>query len=69
MTLDFGLDDAALMAALDAHGTMPLPPYIPREAGPDARDRADYQTVYAAREGAVPASTAADELLELFLGR
>jgi len=59
VTLDFALDDAALMAALEAHGTMPLPPYIPREAGPDARDRTDYQTVYAAREGAVAAPTAA----------
>jgi S-adenosylmethionine:tRNA ribosyltransferase-isomerase len=58
VTLDFGIDDAALMAALADHGAMPLPPYIPREGGPDARDRADYQTVYAAREGAVAAPTA-----------
>jgi S-adenosylmethionine:tRNA ribosyltransferase-isomerase len=58
VTLDFGLDDAALGAALQRYGAMPLPPYIPREAGPDARDRADYQTVYAAREGAVAAPTA-----------
>jgi S-adenosylmethionine:tRNA ribosyltransferase-isomerase len=68
VTLDFRLDDTALMAALEAHGSMPLPPYIPRDAGPDARDRADYQTVYAAREGAVAAPTAGlhftDALLE-----
>ena len=37
---------------------MPLPPYIPRAAGADTRDRADYQTVYAARPGAVAAPTA-----------
>ncbi len=37
-------------------GKVPLPPYIRREAGNDDRDR--YQTVYAAREGAVAAPTA-----------
>ena len=35
---------------------MPLPPYIRRAA--DARDRDDYQTVYARRDGAVAAPTA-----------
>jgi len=58
VTLDFRIDDAALMAGLAEHGAMPLPPYIPRVGGPDARDRTDYQTVYAAREGAVAAPTA-----------
>lgn len=37
-------------------GTMPLPPYIKREAA--ASDMAGYQTVYAAKEGAVAAPTA-----------
>ena len=37
-------------------GTMPLPPYIKREA--DAGDRGAYQTVYAEKEGAVAAPTA-----------
>lgn len=46
------------MAALRRHGHAPLPPYIRRELAPDARDAADYQTVYAAREGAVAAPTA-----------
>ena len=50
-----GLD---LGAALQAHGTMPLPPYIPRDRGADTRDSADYQTVYAAEDGAVAAPTA-----------
>ena len=57
--LDFRLDDAALLARLHAAGRMPLPPYIRR--GPDsdhARDRADYQTLFAARDGAVAAPTA-----------
>ena len=37
-------------------GKPPLPPYIRRPAGPD--DDARYQTVYAAREGAIAAPTA-----------
>ncbi len=57
VTLDFGLDDAALFAALEAQGAMPLPPYIKR-AEPDPADREDYQTVYARRPGAVAAPTA-----------
>ena len=46
----------ALMAKLAEVGHIPLPPYIQR--ADDARDRSDYQTVYAAREGAVAAPTA-----------
>ncbi|MHA1568065.1 MAG: tRNA preQ1(34) S-adenosylmethionine ribosyltransferase-isomerase QueA [Alphaproteobacteria bacterium] len=57
VTLDFGLADGALLAALDRHGAMPLPPYLQRAEGPDARDRADYQTIFAARDGAVAAPT------------
>lgn len=47
---------ADLMAALEAHGRLPLPPYMSRLD--DAQDRTDYQTVYAARDGAVAAPTA-----------
>ena len=57
VTLDFGRNDASLLASLDAIGTMPLPPYIPREA-PEAADRADYQTIFARAAGAVAAPTA-----------
>lgn len=57
VTLDFGCDDAALMAALDRIGGMPLPPYIPRDA-PDQADRSDYQTIFADEAGAVAAPTA-----------
>lgn len=66
--LDFGRSDADLIAALERYGEMPLPPYIKRGAGPDPRDRADYQTVFAREPGAVAAPTAAlhftPELLE-----
>jgi S-adenosylmethionine:tRNA ribosyltransferase-isomerase len=49
---------AALIAALEAHGHIPLPPYMARQD--DETDRADYQTVYAdaAKAGAVAAPTA-----------
>ncbi len=60
-----------LEQALEEAGRMPLPPYIHRERGPDpdaARDRERYQTVFAARAGAVAAPTAGlhftDELVE-----
>ncbi len=44
--------------ALEAHGAMPLPPYIRRDATDTERDRSDYQTIFAARPGAVAAPTA-----------
>ena len=47
-----------MRAAIERAGTVPLPPYIPRTRGADARDRADYQTVFAAHDGAVAAPTA-----------
>ena len=56
VSLVFDRRGAALAEALRSHGAMPLPPYIRRAA--DARDRDDYQTVYARREGAVAAPTA-----------
>ena len=54
--LVFDRGGAALAEALQRHGAMPLPPYLRRAA--DARDRDDYQTVYARCEGAVAAPTA-----------
>ena len=50
--------DGPLEAALHVVGTMPLPPYIAGKRAADARDLADYQTLYAACEGAVAAPTA-----------
>lgn len=40
-------------------GTMPLPPYIARKRGTDAADHQDYQTIFAQKDGAVAAPTAA----------
>ncbi|WP_300538518.1 tRNA preQ1(34) S-adenosylmethionine ribosyltransferase-isomerase QueA [Sphingosinicella sp.] len=51
--------EGPLEAALHAAGTMPLPPYIAGKRLADARDAEDYQTMFAAREGAVAAPTAA----------
>ncbi|MBI1206214.1 MAG: tRNA preQ1(34) S-adenosylmethionine ribosyltransferase-isomerase QueA [Azospirillum sp.] len=56
--LGFPLGGAELIAALRQHGVMPLPPYIPRPHGPEPTDQVDYQTIYAARDGAVAAPTA-----------
>ena len=58
LTLAFQLAAGTLLEALNAHGQMPLPPYIKRARAGDARDEADYQTVWGVREGAVAASTA-----------
>ncbi|MDR3519122.1 MAG: tRNA preQ1(34) S-adenosylmethionine ribosyltransferase-isomerase QueA [Azospirillaceae bacterium] len=58
VTVQFDQGGAALMAALHHHGALPLPPYIRRPAGPTARDLDDYQTLFAAVEGAVAAPTA-----------
>lgn len=46
----------SVLDALEAHGHMPLPPYIAREDALEDRER--YQTVFAARPGAVAAPTA-----------
>src|SRR6266513_1602599 len=51
-------DTKVIPARLVGHGEMPLPPYIKRPRGGDARDRADYQTMFAKEEGAVAAPTA-----------
>lgn len=44
---------------LESAGRMPLPPYIASKRQADEHDRSDYQTMFAAREGAVAAPTAA----------
>jgi S-adenosylmethionine:tRNA ribosyltransferase-isomerase len=51
--------DGPVEAAIAAAGTMPLPPYIAAKRDIDARDAEDYQTMFAARDGAVAAPTAA----------
>jgi S-adenosylmethionine:tRNA ribosyltransferase-isomerase len=58
ISLRFEGNEGDVMAAIHRVGTMPLPPYI-RKLRPIAKeDEADYQTVYAKREGAVAAPTA-----------
>ncbi len=54
-----------LWAWLEAHGALPLPPYIEREAGPE--DRGRYQTVFADKPGAVAAPTAGLHLTDAVL--
>jgi len=56
--LAFDRDEQALAAALRCAGALALPPYIARPAGPEPADAQDYQTVFAAHEGAVAAPTA-----------
>jgi S-adenosylmethionine:tRNA ribosyltransferase-isomerase len=51
--------DEPVELLLERVGTMPLPPYIAAKRKPDARDREDYQTMFAEIEGAVAAPTAA----------
>jgi S-adenosylmethionine:tRNA ribosyltransferase-isomerase len=48
--------DQPVAAYLDAHGQMPLPPYIARSVA--ATDKERYQTIYAREAGAVAAPTA-----------
>jgi len=57
ITLAFDGSEASLYAALERTGSMPLPPYIKRDAA-DPRDREDYQTVFARHPGAIAAPTA-----------
>lgn len=55
----FAQTGAAFARALARHGRVPLPPYIRRPGGATAADAADYQTMFARRDGAVAAPTAA----------
>jgi S-adenosylmethionine:tRNA ribosyltransferase-isomerase len=48
----------AAIAELDAHGHVPLPPYIAAHRPDDATDRERYQTVYAREPGSCAAPTA-----------
>jgi S-adenosylmethionine:tRNA ribosyltransferase-isomerase len=49
---------ADFYAALARSGALALPPYIARPEGITAQDESDYQTMFAAHEGAVAAPTA-----------
>jgi S-adenosylmethionine:tRNA ribosyltransferase-isomerase len=67
--LRFDRGGAELAAALAATGEMPLPPYIAARRPADASDRDDYQTVFAARPGAVAAPTASLHFDDALLAR
>jgi S-adenosylmethionine:tRNA ribosyltransferase-isomerase len=58
ITLSFSFHGPALDQAIADLGSPPLPPYIAGKRAPDERDAADYQTMFAANEGAVAAPTA-----------
>jgi len=61
-------DKADIFPFLQKYGEPPLPPYIKRASGEAKADTERYQTVYAAKEGAIAAPTAGmhftPELLE-----
>jgi S-adenosylmethionine:tRNA ribosyltransferase-isomerase len=67
VTLEFELGGAELDEAIKSHGAMPLPPYIGAKRGVEERDKVDYQTVYAAEDGAVAAPTAGLHFTEALL--
>ncbi|MBV8428690.1 MAG: tRNA preQ1(34) S-adenosylmethionine ribosyltransferase-isomerase QueA [Hyphomicrobiales bacterium] len=56
--LAFDFHGAILDEAIERFGHIPLPPYIAQRRADDAKDRTDYQTVYARAPGAVAAPTA-----------
>jgi S-adenosylmethionine:tRNA ribosyltransferase-isomerase len=58
VSLLFDCDGAQFRARLERFGAMPLPPYIKRPRGGDRSDKTNYQTVFAAKDGAVAAPTA-----------
>ncbi len=64
---DIEFVDGDAVATMQAIGHMPLPPYIDR--ADELTDRERYQTVYAARDGAVAAPTAGLHFSEVFLQR
>ena len=51
--------DEPVEILLERAGTMPLPPYIAGKRATDEADRSDYQTMFAEKDGAVAAPTAA----------
>jgi len=65
----FDLSAPVLDEAIHAIGHMPLPPYIAGKRAEDDADRADYQTVFAAQEGAVAAPTAGLHFTEALFAR
>jgi S-adenosylmethionine:tRNA ribosyltransferase-isomerase len=69
----FNLEAEEFRNALQRNGALALPPYIARPEGVTAQDTADYQTMFAAHEGAVAAPTAGlhftPELIQALLAK
>ena len=64
------LTDRPLLEILESVGSVPLPPYIRRNGSPrQVDDSCSYQTVYAAKPGAVAAPTAGLHFTDDFLKR
>jgi S-adenosylmethionine:tRNA ribosyltransferase-isomerase len=58
VAIEFNQRDAEFAEALRRAGALALPPYVARPAGPLPEDATDYQTIFAAHDGAVAAPTA-----------
>jgi len=69
VTFGFSFHGPVLDQAIAERGEVPLPPYIASRRPPDARDRADYQTLFARQEGAVAAPTAGLHFTESLMAR
>ncbi len=65
-TLNF-LGSEPVEILLERAGSMPLPPYIASKRDIDARDARDYQTIFAEKDGAVAAPTAALHFTDMLL--
>ena len=69
LVLRFSKSGAALDAAIEASGSMPLPPYIARRRPADAQDRETYQTSFASDDAkSVAAPTAGLHFTPRLLG-
>ena len=69
ITCRFNCEGNKLSTFLAKHGSLPLPPYIPRDEGADSRDVYDYQTIFASQDGAVAAPTAGLHFTKELMGR
>lgn len=58
---------SSVQQGFEKYGHMPLPPYIKRDD--DSTDRHDYQTVFAAKDGAVAAPTASLHFTDALMQR
>jgi len=67
--LRFNRSAETFRKALEEYGRPPLPPYIKRAESHDHDDVADYQTMFAAHEGAVAAPTAGLHFTPELVGR